>query len=46
MRTHKFRTRLDRCLVLQIRCVTASVLDRGPSDHHPIRMEFEPLDQR
>jgi len=44
MRTHKYRTRLDRCLIRQIRCTGATVLDRGPSDHHPIRMEFAPLD--
>jgi endonuclease/exonuclease/phosphatase (EEP) superfamily protein YafD len=44
MRTHKFRTRLDRCLIRQIECKMATVLDRGPSDHHPIQMEFIPLD--
>jgi endonuclease/exonuclease/phosphatase (EEP) superfamily protein YafD len=44
MRTHKFRTRLDRCLIRQIEVRAAMVLDRGPSDHHPIRMEFIPLD--
>jgi endonuclease/exonuclease/phosphatase (EEP) superfamily protein YafD len=44
MRTHKYRTRLDRCLIRQLKCTTATVLDRGPSDHHPIRMEFAPLD--
>ena len=43
-RTHKFRTRLDRCLIRQIECKGATVLDRGPSDHHPIRMELSPLD--
>jgi hypothetical protein len=42
MRTHKFRTRLDRCLAREIECLSAAVLDRGPSDHHPIRMEFLP----
>ena len=42
MRTHKFNTRLDRCLAREIECLSATVLDRGPSDHHPIRMEFLP----
>lgn len=42
MRTHKFRTRLDRCLARDLECLSATVLDRGPSDHHPIRMEFKP----
>jgi endonuclease/exonuclease/phosphatase (EEP) superfamily protein YafD len=37
-RTHKYRTRLDRCLLRGLVCSHATVLDRGPSDHHPIRM--------
>lgn len=41
-RTHKFRTRLDRCFVRQLHCSHPTVLDRGPSDHHPIRMELTP----
>jgi len=41
-RTHKFRTRLDRCFVRQLHCNHPTVLDRGPSDHHPIRMELSP----
>jgi endonuclease/exonuclease/phosphatase (EEP) superfamily protein YafD len=43
-RTHKYRTRLDRCLIRHMRCVQATVLDRGPSDHHPIRMELTPIE--
>jgi endonuclease/exonuclease/phosphatase (EEP) superfamily protein YafD len=40
-RTHKFRTRLDRCLVRELDCVETTVLDRGPSDHHPICMTLK-----
>jgi endonuclease/exonuclease/phosphatase (EEP) superfamily protein YafD len=40
-RTHKFRTRLDRCLVREVNCIEATVLDRGPSDHHPISMTLK-----
>jgi endonuclease/exonuclease/phosphatase family metal-dependent hydrolase len=36
--THKLRTRLDRCLVRDLSCLTSRVLDRGPSDHHPIEV--------
>jgi endonuclease/exonuclease/phosphatase (EEP) superfamily protein YafD len=39
-RTHKFRTRLDRCLTRDLDCRDCAVLERGPSDHHPIRMEL------
>ena len=41
-RTHKYRTRLDRCFVRGLHCHHPTVLDRGPSDHHPIRMELTP----
>lgn len=41
-RTHKYRTRLDRCFARQLHCHHPTVLDRGPSDHHPIRMELTP----
>jgi endonuclease/exonuclease/phosphatase (EEP) superfamily protein YafD len=41
-RTHKYRTRLDRCFVRQLHCNHPTVLDRGPSDHHPIRMDLAP----
>ncbi len=38
--THQQRNvlsfRLDRCLVRNINCLDTSVLERGPSDHHPI----------
>jgi len=36
--THKYRTRLDRCLVRELSCLQARVLARGPSDHHPIEV--------
>jgi endonuclease/exonuclease/phosphatase family metal-dependent hydrolase len=43
-RTHKASNivslRLDRCIVRDVRCLDAEVLDRGPSDHHPILMEL------
>lgn len=34
--------RLDRCLARDVRCARAGVLDRGPSDHHPIVLHLEP----
>jgi endonuclease/exonuclease/phosphatase family metal-dependent hydrolase len=40
--THKLRTRLDRCLVRHLTCLSARVLDRGPSDHHPIEVLLQP----
>jgi endonuclease/exonuclease/phosphatase family metal-dependent hydrolase len=43
-RTHKASNivslRLDRCLTRDVRCMDAEVLERGPSDHHPILMEL------
>jgi endonuclease/exonuclease/phosphatase family metal-dependent hydrolase len=43
-RTHKASNivslRLDRCITRDVRCVGAKVLDRGPSDHHPILMDL------
>jgi endonuclease/exonuclease/phosphatase family metal-dependent hydrolase len=43
-RTHKASNivslRLDRCITRDVRCVGAEVLDRGPSDHHPILMDL------
>jgi endonuclease/exonuclease/phosphatase family metal-dependent hydrolase len=33
--------RLDRCMGREVRCVHAAVLDKGPSDHHPILLELE-----
>ena len=36
--THRLKTRLDRCLVRRVACAHARVLDRGPSDHHPIEV--------
>jgi len=32
--------RLDRCMAREVRCLHATVLDKGPSDHHPILMEL------
>jgi endonuclease/exonuclease/phosphatase (EEP) superfamily protein YafD len=32
--------RLDRCLVRGLSCSETSVLERGPSDHHPIVLEL------
>ena len=45
-RTHKYRTRLDRCFVRELHCQHPAVLDRGPSDHHPIRMDLIRADHR
>jgi endonuclease/exonuclease/phosphatase family metal-dependent hydrolase len=43
-RTHKASNivslRLDRCLTREVRCLGAEVLEKGPSDHHPILMEL------
>jgi endonuclease/exonuclease/phosphatase family metal-dependent hydrolase len=45
-RTHKASNivslRLDRCITREVRCLSAAVLDRGPSDHHPILLELAP----
>jgi endonuclease/exonuclease/phosphatase family metal-dependent hydrolase len=32
--------RLDRCMGREVRCLHAAVLDKGPSDHHPILLEL------
>ncbi len=32
--------RLDRCMARGLRCSHAAVLDRGPSDHHPIILDL------
>ena len=45
-RTHMYRTRLDRCFVRELHCHHPTVLDRGPSDHHPIRMELTRADHK
>ncbi|MEN3953487.1 endonuclease/exonuclease/phosphatase family protein [Iodidimonas sp. SYSU 1G8] len=34
--------RLDRCLARSIRCVSATTLARGASDHHPIVLHLRP----
>jgi endonuclease/exonuclease/phosphatase family metal-dependent hydrolase len=43
-RTHRasnvIALRLDRCMARDVRCLHATVLDKGPSDHHPILMEL------
>lgn len=33
--------RLDRCMVRGLRCRNARVLERGPSDHHPIILDLD-----
>ncbi len=35
--------RLDRCMARGLRCSYAKVLARGPSDHHPIRLDLHVL---
>lgn len=35
--------RLDRCMARGLRCTYARVLSRGPSDHHPIRLDLHVL---
>jgi endonuclease/exonuclease/phosphatase family metal-dependent hydrolase len=35
--------RLDRCMARGLRCSYARVLARGPSDHHPIRLDLHLL---
>ena len=43
-RTHRASNivalRLDRCLTREVDCLKAAVLDKGPSDHHPILLEL------
>ena len=43
-RTHKASNivslRLDRCVTREVQCFGARVLEKGPSDHHPILMEL------
>lgn len=45
--THKQRNvlslRLDRCLVRGVNCIHGKVLERGPSDHHPIALDLHVL---
>jgi endonuclease/exonuclease/phosphatase (EEP) superfamily protein YafD len=38
--TNLISLRLDRCLASGLRCDESRVLDRGPSDHHPIVLEL------
>lgn len=38
--TNVISFRLDRCMAHGLQCVTAQVLQRGPSDHHPIFLEL------
>jgi endonuclease/exonuclease/phosphatase (EEP) superfamily protein YafD len=33
--------RLDRCMARGLRCTRSRVLDRGPSDHHPIILDLQ-----
>lgn len=43
-RTHRaskiVALRLDRCMARSLRCSAAEVLDKGPSDHHPIVLDL------
>jgi endonuclease/exonuclease/phosphatase family metal-dependent hydrolase len=43
--THKasniLSLRLDRCMGRGVRCAEAQVLNKGPSDHHPILLDLE-----
>lgn len=43
-RTHRagnvVALRLDRCMGRQLACAATEVLDKGPSDHHPIVLEL------
>jgi endonuclease/exonuclease/phosphatase family metal-dependent hydrolase len=43
-RTHKasnvISLRLDRCMARELRCVRKEVLEKGPSDHHPIVLDL------
>lgn len=43
-RTHRASNivslRLDRCMARSLRCTAAKVLDKGPSDHHPIVLDL------
>ena len=45
--TNLISLRLDRCLASGLRCDESRVLDRGPSDHHPIVLDLmvEPDDR-
>lgn len=36
--------RLDRCMARGLACKSSEVLDRGPSDHHPIILDLAPAD--
>ena len=46
-RTHRASNivalRLDRCITREVDCLSADVLDKGPSDHHPILLELAAL---
>ncbi len=41
--TNVISFRLDRCMARGLRCSYARVLARGPSDHHPIRLDLDVL---
>ena len=38
--TNVISFRLDRCMGREVQCATKRVLQRGPSDHHPIFLEL------
>ena len=48
-RTHRASNivalRLDRCITRAVDCLAAEVLDKGPSDHHPILLELAAASQ-
>ena len=47
-RTHRasniISLRLDRCMTRDVHCLSAEVLDKGPSDHHPIVLDLAEVD--
>ncbi len=49
-RTHRagkiVALRLDRCIARGIVCSTSEVLDKGPSDHHPMVLDMEVAEGR
>jgi hypothetical protein len=44
MRTHRagniIALRLDRCIARGLVCSASEVLDKGPSDHHPMVLDM------
>lgn len=48
-RTHRagkvLNVRLDRCIARGIACSASDVLDKGPSDHHPMVLDMTVMDE-